>query len=353
VTTALHYVPRWLPTSEQFVDQLLRRSAYRPVVAVRHGVLNLQAFPQSPLVRLDRLLRPLPRSQERRGVALALALAVRRHRAVLLHVHFGFEVEGVVGAAQRAGVPLVVSVHGSDVTSSAARERPALRHALSNADAVVVPSRFLAEHAVAAGARADRVRVLPSGVDLQVFTPQPWPAGPPTAVFVGRRVEKKGLDVLTAAWPRVLEQVPEAQLLVLGDGPVPPPPGAELWVPDLARRAEQVRDALARATVVVTPSRTAADGNSESLLLVNLEAQAVGRPVVSTRHGGIPSAVTDDTAVLVPEGDADELASALAALLLDPDRARGMGAAGPAQAALFEAGACAARVDALYAELTG
>jgi glycosyltransferase involved in cell wall biosynthesis len=351
MTTVLHYLPRWLPTTEQFVDQLLRHSETRPVVAVRRGVANREVFPQAPLLRLDRWLAPFPVSQERRAVAAALTLAARRYGADVLHVHFGYEVEGVVGAARRSGLPLVVSVHGNDVTSALWKDRPALRHALLSADAVVVPSDFLAEHAVRAGAREDRVRVLPSGVDRRVFTPEPWPDGPPTVTFVGRFVEKKGLDVLAAAWTDVTAHHPEARLLVLGEGPLAPPAGAEVWTPDPARRATQVRTALARASLVVTPSRTARDGDSESLLLVNLEAQAVGRPVVSTRHGGIPSAVSDDSAVLVPEDDAAALAAALVALLDDPERLRRMGTAGLQVAARFDAASCAARVDQLYAEL--
>ncbi|MCU1601846.1 MAG: putative glycosyltransferase [Frankiales bacterium] len=349
MTTVLHYLPRWLPTTEQFVDQLLRHSAARPVVAVRRGVVDLEAFPREPIVRLDRRLRLVPASQERRAVAASLALAIRRYRADVLHVHFGYEVEGVVGAARRAGVPLVVSVHGNDVTSSASRDNPALRYALAEADAVIVPSEFLADHARAAGART--TRVLPSGVDLSQLRPIPFPEGDPQVVFVGRLVEKKGLDVLARAWPTVAAQHPAARLLVLGAGPVPPPEGAEVWSPEPTRRAEQVHEALARAWLVVTPSRTAADGDSESLLLVNLEAQAVGRAVLSTRHGGIASAVSDKTAVLVPEADADALAAALSALLGEPERLRAMGAAGPAVAARFDAALCARRVDDLYAEL--
>jgi glycosyltransferase involved in cell wall biosynthesis len=348
--TVLHYVPRWLPLSEQYVDQLLRGSVHQPVVAVRRGVLNLGAFPQSRLVRLDRILAPVPRRLQRQATGAALALTLRRHRADLLHVHFGFEVDGVVGAARRAGVPLVVSVHGNDVTS-ARTDTPAQRRALSLADAVVVPSAFLAEHAVRRGARPDRIHVVPSGVELSAHPVQPWPSGPPTAVFIGRFVEKKGLDVLAEAWPAVLAQVPEARLLVLGEGPVPPPAGAERWPPDPSRRLEQVREALGRAAVVVTPSRTAADGDSESLLLVNLEAQASGRAVVTTRHGGIPEFVDERTAVLVPEGDAPALAHAVARLLADPATAQEMGRVGPSVAARFSAEAGAAGVDAVYADL--
>jgi glycosyltransferase involved in cell wall biosynthesis len=353
--TVVHYLPRWLPPSEQFVDQVVRRSAYRPVVVARRGLVHPEAFPQRPLHRLDRLLRLAPSSQERRAVAAALRCLLAWHRARVLHVHFGFEVEGVVGAARRAGVPLVVSVHGNDVTAGWSKDRPALRYALEAADAVVVPSAFLADHAVVAGAGRERVHVLPSGVDRSVFTSAPPHDGPPTVVFVGRFVEKKGLDVLARAWPAVRSAVPEARLLLLGDGPLDAMgliPDAERWVPEPYNRVAQVRRALERASVVVTPSRTAADGDSESLLLVNLEAQAVGRAVVTTRHGGIPDAVEEGRcAELVPEGDDAALAAALVAVLRDPDRAAAMGRAGLEVAARFDADLMSARVDSLYDRL--
>ena len=99
----------------------------------------------------------------------------------------------------------------------------------------------------------------------------------------------------------------------------------------------------------MTPSRTAADGDAESLLLVNLEAQASGRPLVTTRHGGIPEFVAEDeTALLVPEGDADALADALIRILQDQGLAERMATGGPLWVRRFDMRACTARVDDLY-----
>lgn len=350
----MHLVPRWLPPTEQFVDQLLRRSSYRPVVVTKWGAVPGARFPQRPLLHLSPLYARVPPLHRGRVLATLVPLVLRAYRAPVLHVHFGYEVDGVVKAARRGGAALVVSLHGHDVTSTASRSDPALRDALSHADAVIVPSSFLVAAAVEAGAPPDRVRVLPSGVDLQAFRPTPLPDGPPQVVFVGRFVEKKGLDVLAEAWPRVRAALPEARLLLLGEGPVDAEallPAAERWRPEAHRREEQVRDALARAHVVVSPSRTGADGDSESLLLVNVEAQASGRPVVSTRHGGVPDGVGDDSALLVPEADPEALAAALLRVLTDRALAERMAAAGPAFAASLDADRCAARVDQLYREL--
>jgi glycosyltransferase involved in cell wall biosynthesis len=175
--------------------------------------------------------------------------------------------------------------------------------------------------------------------------------------FVGRFVEKKGLDVLLAAWPAVRAAVPEACLRLLGYGPLEAMvrragDGVEVVAPCGDAPAAQVRDALRQAAVVVAPSRTAADGDAESLLLVNLEAQATGRPVVTTRHGGIPEFVDDGrTGVLVPEGDAYALAGALVSLLLDAGARARMAEAGPRWAARFDVRTSVAALDGVYDEV--
>jgi glycosyltransferase involved in cell wall biosynthesis len=113
-----------------------------------------------------------------------------------------------------------------------------------------------------------------------------------------------------------------------------------------------VRDAIRGATVVVSPSVTAPDGDVDTLVLANLEAQASGRPVVTTRHGGIPEYVDEGrTALVVPEGDAHALADALIAVLSEPAVAARLGQAGPGWAARFDAGASTSRLDDLYDEI--
>jgi glycosyltransferase involved in cell wall biosynthesis len=223
----------------------------------------------------------------------------------------------------------------------------------------VVPSAFLRERVVALGVDSRTVHVIPAGVDTAFFSLTTVPDGPPTVVFIGRFVEKKGLDVLAAAWPVVAAAVPDVRLRLLGDGPLRDvveqlarQRAVEWILPDASRRATQVREVIASATVVTTPSRTASDGDAESLLLVNLEAQASGRPVVTTDHGGISEFVRhNETALVVPARNATALADALVALLRDPARSAAMGAAGAAFAARFDASAMAARVDDLYDEV--
>jgi glycosyltransferase involved in cell wall biosynthesis len=349
LATVLHYVQTWLPLSAGFVHGHVSRSRHRAPVLARDPLEHTATYPHRPVHSLARLPR---RRQVRTAAITAYATFVR---ADLVHVHFGYVVDDVLSAARRRRLPVVLSLHGEDATAlplRAPRHYDAARGAVA---AVVVPSAFLADRAVDLGFDRARVRIVPAGIDTSYFVPTPLPDGPPSAVFVGRLVEKKGLDVLLAAWPHVREALPDARLTVIGDGPLQGEvtgAGITHERPDPDRRRAQVRDAIARAHVVVQPSRTATTGDAESLLLVNLEGQASGRPVVSTRHGGIPEFVDDGaTGLLVPEGDPTALADALVHLLGDRAEAERLGRAGPAWAARFDVRACTARLDDLYDEV--
>ena len=355
-TAILHYVQRWLPLSEQFVHGQIRHSRHRSVAVSRERVEHRDVFPQRPLWSLSPVLRATPRRLQPLVVQAALSAIARREEIGLVHAHFGYRVHDVLGVARRRSLPLVVSLHGHDVTAFT-REWPAHYDAVfACAAAVVVPSRFLASRVEQLGASPTIVHVLPSGIDTELFTPRPLPEGPPTAAFVGRFVEKKGVDVLLAAWPEVRAAVPDARLVLLGYGTLADlvarhagADGVELVQPDPRHRAAQVRDVIASATVVASPSREAADGDAESLVLANLEAQASGRGVVTTRHGGIPEFVTaGETALVVDEDDAGALAQALITVLGDRHLAARLGAAGPARVSSLDVRACSARVDDLY-----
>lgn len=351
----LHFAADWLPPSEVFVHDLLRHLPRPAVVVAGNRLQHTDRFPMPEVHSLSTLYRVVrPTALRPAATTLALRALARRRGVGLVHAHHGYQVERVLGLVAAERLPLVLSLHGHDVTGYLAERPDAYDRARRSVAAVVVPSRFLAGLAVAAGFDPGRVRVLPSGVDTARFVPTPLPEGPPTALFVGRFVEKKGLDVLAEAWPRVRRSVPGARLRLLGYGPLEP----------LARRiegdtevvvapdADEVRRAMRRATVVVSPSRLAADDAVESLLMVNLEAQASGRPVVTTRHGGIPEFVAEGhSALVVPEGDPLALAEALARVLGDPTLAGRLGAAGPTVAADHDVRRAAARVDALYDEL--
>jgi glycosyltransferase involved in cell wall biosynthesis len=343
-------VQQWLPLSAGFVHAHVVESRHRGVVLGREPFEHRGTYPWRPAHSLAPAAA-LARHLDRRPLSLAISAACAVHRVEVMHVHFGYPVADVLGVVRRRKLPLVLSLHGHDATSLPPEHYAA---AVDVVDAVIVPSQFLAGHAARLGFDPARTHVIPAGIDTRAFAPSPLPDGPGEALFVGRLVTKKGVEVLLDAWSSVQTTLPDCRLRIIGDGPLRPlldalPPGVVHEPPDPARRATQVRDAIRRATVVVQPSRTGPDGDAESLLLVNLEGQASGRPVVTTRHGGIPEFVDDGTtALLVEEGDAAALADALVRVLRDRPLAERLGAAGPPWASQFDVRACTARVDDLY-----
>ncbi|MDQ1696681.1 MAG: hypothetical protein QOJ03_2034 [Frankiaceae bacterium] len=352
----LHYVEHWLDLSAGFVHAHVSRSAHRPVVVSHNAIENRATFPQRPIVRLDPFARRIPPHRWSRDRTRLLQIVAAGYRTRIVHVHFGFVVGDVLDAVRRRDLPLVLSLHGSDATSLPQRQPGHYDEARELVSAVIVPSQFLAGVARELGFPADRIHVIPAGIDTTFFTPSPLPEHP-TVTFVGRLVEKKGLDVLMEAWPTVCAAVADARLVLVGAGPLASAipaddPSVRHLTPQAARRGDQVRDAIRDARVVVSPSRTAVSGDAESLLLVNLEAQASGRPVVTTRHGGIPEFVAENaSALIVPEGDAPALADALVRVLTDRPLAQRLAQAGPAVAARFDVRDCVRRVDEVYEAL--
>jgi colanic acid/amylovoran biosynthesis glycosyltransferase len=355
VSTVAHYLERWLELSAGFIAAHVNQSRHHGVVISRDGWLELDAFDYHPRHSLSPLRSRTPDRLKPWLLRAQLATLLSAHRADLVHVHFGYAAGDVIEATGRR--PFVLSLHGHDVTGLLNDDADRYRHVAGAVDAVIVPSHFLATAAARAGFPTDLIRIIPSGVDTTYFRPSPLPDGPPIIGFVGRFVEKKGIDTLISAWPTIAAAAPDARLHLLGDGPlrqlVPVDDERITHIaPQARQRREQVRDLLQRATVVVTPSHRAADGDSESLLLVNLEAGASGRPVVSTHHGGIPEYVADGrTGLLVEQADSSAFADAVVRLLGDRDLAQSLGATAPAYVAQWDVRRCTARVDDLYDEL--
>ena len=197
--------------------------------------------------------------------------------------------------------------------------------------------------------------VVPNCVDVEWFAAQDDSARAearaalgldeaPTVVCVGRLCRQKGQDLLLRAWPRVTAAVPDARLVLVGDGPdrarlAAGAPPAVL----LAGRADDPRPWYAAADVVVLPSRW------EGQALVLLEAMASARSVVSTDVGGAREALPADGGAVVPVGDTEGLAAALVARLHDPGLATAEGAAGRGRAcAGHDVRRTTARIRAIY-----
>jgi glycosyltransferase involved in cell wall biosynthesis len=152
-------------------------------------------------------------------------------------------------------------------------------------------------------------------------------------LFVGRLVERKGVDVLINAFAELLVRQPDAELDIVGDGPQMPLLQSlteRLGLGDKIKfhgvlTGSRLYDQFALSDVLAMPSRSTS-GDVEGFGTVFLEAGIFGKPVVGTKTGGIPEAVLDEvTGLLVPDGDSHALAEALQRILSDQELRTRMG----------------------------
>jgi len=259
-----------------------------------------------------------------------LVLRYRGHVDVLLGSWAYPDGYAAVVLAELLGVPAVIKVHGSDlnVLSTLSGPRRHLEWALSRADRVVAVSRPLAEKAAELGAPADRVDVVPNGIDRQVFQPRDrqearralgLPEDGRLVLFVGHVTEKKGALDLVRAFGAAGAEMRGTRLVLVGDGAGMSACAklcADLGVDANlvgAQPHERVPTWLAACDVLALPSWNEGTPN------VVLEALACGRRVVATSVGGIPDVVTSpELGTLVAPRDIEALARALSAAVATP-----------------------------------
>ena len=313
----------------------------RPVVAVfRAPLFNpSETFVRAQATGLVRYQALVLGREDKGNIPAALAgrvllkpdaARVRRFGPVLVHAHFGTDGLRALPLAERLGLPLVTSLRGYDVTRSDTAlllsGRPSWIHyalrkrALQRRGALFLAvSDALRRQAVARGYPADRIRIHYNGVDLARFPA--GPGGEDVILFVGRLVEKKGVEVLLEAFAAVRRERPGASLVIVGEGPL----RARLErlagesVRFLGGQApEAVAEWMRRASLLAAPSLTARDGDAEGLPNVVVEAAASALPAIGTDHQGIPEAIVEgETGFIVPERDAEALAQRLLILLGD------------------------------------
>ena len=192
------------------------------------------------------------------------------------------------------------------------------------------------------GIPADRIEVVWSGVDVERLEKAPrkdlrevlcLPPGTPLVGDVAAFGWHKAQEVLVAAVPRLLEQVPDAHVVLVGEGECRP--RVEAAARALGPAGERVHFSGFRDDVPsVLPSLDLFVMSSvmEGLCTSALDAQAVGVPVVASAVGGLVEAVADgESGLLVPPRDPRALADAMARLLLDGDLSASFGEAGRAR----------------------
>ena len=364
MTTApvVYVLDSYVELSQTFVREevreLRRRGVTVHVVALARG--DVDPDPDEPVVRLTddyRGRRRLALAWVRRGlrhpvrtVRAMAAVAAYRDEAVpwgqlaaladdlesgdagWVHAHFGWLAAATATVlAALLDVPSSMTLHARDMFVEDRNLDAKLARVAHLVTVCQYNLDWLREHR----APLPPTTIAVCGVAVPAAIPERGPGGP-DVVAVGRLVPKKGLDVLVAAVPALLEAHPDLRVEILGDGPLR---GAlQQQVDELgvaahvrllgARPHDEVLARIGDARVLCFPARIAPDGDRDSMPVVVKEAMARAVPVVASDLVAIPEMVDETCGVLVVPDDVEALAGALAGVLGDPDRARALGEVG-------------------------
>jgi glycosyltransferase involved in cell wall biosynthesis len=361
-----------LPISETFIrDQAAALTTWEPVLV---GLWEMPDGLATPGVRREivamhhrftelRFLlgRPIP----------ALVDTFRRLGVRLVHAHFGPDALRAWPSARAAGLPMLVTLHGYDI--SIRREwwekgnggwgmrlypRRLLRMARHPRVRFVAVSEAIRQRAIEYGIPQEKIRVSHIGVDTTRFRPGGMPPGQRQRriLFVGRMVEKKAPLLMIRAFAKVRERLADAQLAMVGAGPLLEDArslAAALEVPVEwlgARSSDEVLAQIHAARVLCLPSVTAANGDAEGFPIVLLEAQACGVPVVTSAVGGAQEGLLEGrTGYGVREGDLDGLVAKLLGVLEGVEFADAASVAAPRFVAdSFDIRACSRGLEQIY-----
>lgn len=236
-------------------------------------------------------------------------------------------------------VPLVVHFHGYDSCYEPTLQeyRVKYKQMFEYSSAIISVSNVMTEKLVKLGADRNKIHCIPCGADANLFRPTGSAISEPILIAVGRFVDKKGPHLTILAFDKIKHNLPDSKLVMIGDGPLHE--ACQLMVKALKlqdrvhllgiRAHQDVANLMANSRAFVQHSIGTSQGDSEGTPVAVMEASAIGLPVISTVHAGIPDVIVhDSTGYLVEEGDIDGMAAYMEKLLRDPVLAKEMGARG-------------------------
>jgi glycosyltransferase involved in cell wall biosynthesis len=314
----------------------MRERGHRAVlVAHPDGVLYRRASEGDDLVPLS------PRSEVDLASAWRLSKVIASYRPDVVHAH---DPHGVAMASMalsfggRAAAPPLVASRRVDFHL---QKHSFSRWKYRQVALFVAASMAIRDILVRDGIPAGRVVVVHDGIDVERVANVPaadihqtfwFPKGAPVVVNVGALVNHKGQKFLVDAMAQVRRQIPDAQLVIFGEGDLREPLTRQIHELGLDKHVllagfrDDVLGLTRSADLFVMSSVT------EGLGSAVLDAMALALPVVGTRAGGIPEAVEEGvTGLLVPPGRSEALAEAIVRLLNDPTARQRMGTAGRAR----------------------
>lgn len=315
---------------QEEVTYLLPVSPFLLLLAHLYFVLRQPLTYLRTLVFL--LTRPHPTWQARGktllhyGEGVYAAYLVRGHAYDQLHAHFVDRATTVALIASRLlDIPYSATAHANDIYV----DPVLLPEKVAEAKFLATCTNYNKTHleTILNNGQRDKVRCIYHGLDVSHYQPQARVATDrPLLLSVGQLKEKKGFSYLLEACRLLLDWGYDFRCTIVGEGPLRGQLEDQIRQLDLeesvtllgALSHTEVIEAYRRTTIFVLPCILSADGDRDGIPNVILEAMAMGLPVVSTRHSGIPEVVEDGcNGLLVPPAAERPLAEALARLLDD------------------------------------
>ena len=350
----------------------LDRTLWEPHLACPEGVLAEEAWKRGVEVHpfdFPRLKRSTVAPMDWVGRARKLAALSRGTGAVALVGNTVRSTFYGALAAKFAGIPFIW--HMRDFWLGEGRPRRLWADTLGKrllcalSSSIIANSHATASHIPCRG----KVKVIHNGIEVMAFDTgmdgsrfrqkHGIPAGAPLVGTVGRLRPWKGQTRFLRVFARVLREMPAAWGVVAGGAVFGVEDGYEERLHHLADDLDiadrvvftghlaDTRPALAAMDVFVHP------GDPEPFGLVNVEAMAMGKPVVAFAHGALPEIVVDgETGILVPPGDESAMAEAALALLENTPKRKKIGKAGRLYAErLFDISRTVSEVDSIFEEV--
>ncbi len=275
---------------------------------------------------------------EEEFVSNYLSTYLKKNKIQIVLAEFGPVGSNVIGACIKAKIPLIVHFHGDDAHAQRfVTQYEGYKKLIQHAKAVVCVSHVMKKQLSALGFSQQQLHLIPYGIDTSFFSGAN-PANT-SALFlaVGRFVDKKAPHLTILAFKKVLAEVPDAKLIMIGSGPLLNACKslvAALHIDEYVVfkgicSQEEVQHCIREARAFLMHSITPETGEKEGTPLSILEASAAGLPVISTFHAGIPEAVIHQkTGYLVTELDIEKMSLYMIEFAEKPALAQQMGEAG-------------------------
>jgi len=261
----------------------------------------------------------------------------------IIHCQFGtLGYQGLAFKRLLSPTPkLLLMFRGFDISCYVKQGGAQLYQKLFNeADYCLTNCEFFRQRIIDLGCQPEKVSIHFSGLDVNKFQFGSRYLKPGETVHIastGRLVEKKGFEYAIKAVALQHKQTPNLQYVIIGDGPLKEElkklideldAGSFIHLVGWRNEAEII-EILNECHIFLAPSITASDGNQDAPINVLKEAMALGLPVISTHHGGIPELVEDEVSgFLVPERNVEALVQKLNYLITHTEQGCKMGKAG-------------------------